>query len=71
MGQYAVRSEVGGTQAVLLASDGRAGIVVPITSIQVRAPANGDQDPALAIIANLCFGGSGSDDLCFFGEPQT
>jgi hypothetical protein len=70
-GQYAVQSEVGGTQAVLLAADGRAGINVPMKTLQVRgAPASGQTEQAWTIIANLCLGGGGGSNLCFLGEPD-
>jgi hypothetical protein len=70
-GQYAVQSETGGTQAVLLGADGGAGITVPMKTLQVRgAPASGQPEQAWTIIANLCFGGGGGSNLCFLGEPD-
>jgi hypothetical protein len=69
-GQYTARSFVGGTQAVLQASDGRPPIAVPLKTLQVRAaPASGSERTE-TIIANLCFGNGGNADVCFFGEPD-
>jgi len=48
-----------------------AALNVPVKALQVRAaPPAGQQEPALAIIANWCVGGGGNSDLCFLGEPD-